>query len=343
VIRVVAAVVPYQDGIALISHNPSLSSEEPAMQAFHLFRRVRAFTLIELLVVIAIIAILIGLLLPAVQKVREAANRMQCQNNLKQLSLATANCADTHQGLLPPNWGIYPMPMPTPNNGEAGLFFHLFPYMEQQNFYNANLMPTTAQGPNGNNPTYSEWGKAMQSGVTVVKSLVCPSDYTYGMGWAPKSMIASYAVNGQVFYSYWGNGWWQPSKLFPASIVDGTSQTIFFTEKEAVSVGSSSWTVDNGLNVYPNWGSLIASTELGSQTAYTGVAAIFVVQPKLGCSYAGVSGGCGNGNVANSPHTGGINAAMADGSVHFVAQGVSPNTWWYALTPAGGDLLGPDW
>src|SRR6516225_2131942 len=97
----------------------------------------RGFTLIELLVVIAIIAVLIGLLLPAVQKVREAANRVKCGNNLRQLGLAAHHYHDDHQH-LPPSMGYTPL-------AESGVwghhFFHLLPYLEQDGLFRRALGP----------------------------------------------------------------------------------------------------------------------------------------------------------------------------------------------------------
>jgi prepilin-type N-terminal cleavage/methylation domain-containing protein len=331
---------------------------------FRVFRtRKSSFTLIELLVVIAIIAILIGLLLPAVQKVREAAARAQCQNNVKQLSLGCINCSDTHQGVMPPNWGIYPNLTPAANNGEAGCFFHLLPFIEQQNLYNLSLQPSSPQGNNVGPggaalPTYSEWGLLYLKGAVSPKVFQCPSDPTFGMGsdyGTYPVLYASYGVNGQTFFSSWSSAELvvlgpnidigHPQR-YPAYLSDGTSNTIFFTDKESVSYGATTWTPDGGENWWPNWGSLMNSTE-GGVAGYppepTGIAAMFQVQPKMGCTNGSYTGGCGNGGVAVSPHTGGIVTGLGDGSVRFVAQGTNPWTWWYAMTPSGGEILGPDW
>src|SRR6187401_866863 len=121
--------------------------------------RSRGFTLIELLVVIAIIAILIGLLLPAVQKVREAAARSQCQDNMHNIIIALINAADTNQGKMPPGLGLYTSRNAVTNNGHGGLFLHILPYMEQQPAYNASFTPAGSgvDDRNGNLATYSCW------------------------------------------------------------------------------------------------------------------------------------------------------------------------------------------
>jgi prepilin-type N-terminal cleavage/methylation domain-containing protein/prepilin-type processing-associated H-X9-DG protein len=292
------------------------------MPSLHLFHRGRGFTLIELLVVIAIIAILIGLLLPAVQKVREAAARAQCQNNLKQISLATINCADTHGGLLPPSIGLYPISYPSPNNGNGGIFFHILPFVEQQNIYNAGYVTPDPDGRNGKNPTYSQWTPLVKAAI--VKSYICPSDGTQSPS---RPAHSSYGVNGQIFrHNYrWGG---VSLSRFPATITDGTSNTIFFTDKLA-----RCRTGFYPNNYWPDWGPIISSTDKGDPV---GPLSIFQVTPHGNPAFC-------NGGRASSPHTGGITVGMADGHVRFVAQGVSPYTRWYALTPHNGDLLGSDW
>src|SRR5947209_7914230 len=193
-------------------------------------RQRRAFTLIELLVVIAIIAVLIGLLLPAVQKVREAASRMSCANNLKQLGLAAHNYHDS-RGHLPPVIGYYP-----PASGAFGTcFFHLLPFIEQDNLYRSALGsvpfpqpdgPTVVHFP-GNNNFYSQ----------PVKTFLCPSDPSVG----PDGVVtingfpfgaSSYAPNAMVISERFAIGP-QGKARIDTDIPDGTSNTILHAEKYA--------------------------------------------------------------------------------------------------------------
>src|SRR5262245_54305215 len=154
-----------------------------------------AFTLIELLVVIAIIAILIGLLLPAVQKVREAAARMQCSNNLHQLGLAIHNYESTY-GKLPAAYTLLATPDPDPNAQFAGrrvglsLLANLLPYMEQAPLYQ-RLDPTKSEFNTVNIPPNGPHSGANTAYATVVKNYLCPSEPTkpvidaYNEVWGP--------------------------------------------------------------------------------------------------------------------------------------------------------------
>ncbi|HTU92418.1 MAG TPA: DUF1559 domain-containing protein [Gemmataceae bacterium] len=315
---------------------------------FHCFRRLhwRGFTLIELLVVIAIIAILIGLLLPAVQKVREAANRTQCQNNLKQIGLGTINCSDTHQGSLPTGLGLYPNGSPSTNNGAGPIWFHILPFIEQQNMYNSALLANDTSGPggiggggaglafNGTYPTYDCWANSLQG--LVIKTYLCPSDPTLPNGNYPVYVPLCYAANAQVFQQFSSPSNWENNSYsrYPGNVSDGTSNTIFFTEREydcqdpANPYSGDPWNAPLGGGMCP---CLFAWIWCGQPT---GVGNYFQITPPVG--------NC-NPLTPSSGHTGGIIAALGDGSVRLAAQGMSPQTWWNAQTPNAGDILGVDW
>jgi prepilin-type N-terminal cleavage/methylation domain-containing protein len=322
--------------------------------------RWRGFTLIELLVVIAIIAILISLLLPAVQKVREAAARAQCQNNLKQIQLATISCADAYRGTLPPGLGDYPKGSQTgercnPDNygkvlaynaGFGGPLYHILPFIEQQNLYNATKCT------NGIGYDVEQGAMGVANGGTMmipVQSYICPSDPTGngGAGYGTWASVGSYAFNGMIFQADWVG-----YSRFPASIVDGTSNTVFYTEVYAGGNGwgSSTWIYDESLWWwdYNSFETPPASNGDCGPLNYYGTAYTPLILPPLTYCQQTVAWSWGNAASvcmcrAVSPHTAGINCAMGDGSVRFTNQGVSATTWFAACTPAGGEILGSDW
>ena len=303
------------------------------MPFLRVLRRWRGFTLIELLVVIAIIAILIGLLLPAVQKVREASMKTQCQSNLHNIALAAIDCSDAHQGKMPPGLGNYPNQLGSANNGLGGLLFLILPYIDEEPVYKQTLTISgdNADNRNGPFPTYTQWNGTLQNHR--VKVYYCPMDPTKEGGWA--NSTTSYAYNAMVFTSSgsWsgGNSPWGQYSVYPASISDGTTQTVFFTEKEVQSYGGANWAPDVGFNYWPDWGPSVYGED---GNGIRGPAALFQVQPK------------NNGGDANSPNTGhsqGINVAMGDASSRFISAGISGSTWWAAFTPHNNDVLGADW
>jgi prepilin-type N-terminal cleavage/methylation domain-containing protein len=318
------------------------------------FRRARqrwcGFTLIELLVVIAIIAILISLLLPAVQKVREAAQRAQCSNNLKQIMLGTIDCADAHRGLLPPQYGYYPLVAQSAAFGPV--FYHILPWIEQNNLYQNGHDPNWQV--DGVPQWYVYWNTTFFNAVAIFN---CPSDPGDIDGvLAPTNPwgLSSYGSNYQVFGNPSGgdNGNdMQGSSHYPASITDGVSNTIFFAHKYGQCGGYGS------LWAHGNWEfNYMAMFAYGSANGLTGYSTNDIYG--WGASNGFPAGTVGPASIwqqspnpyqtacnptrAASPHTGGITVGMGDGSVRFVTQGCSGTSWWAAVTPSTGDLVGSD-
>jgi prepilin-type N-terminal cleavage/methylation domain-containing protein/prepilin-type processing-associated H-X9-DG protein len=294
------------------------------------------FTLIELLVVIAILAILIGLLLPAVQKAREAGARLSCQNNLKQIGLALHNYHDGH-GYFPP------VSTTTPHNHNWVAF--VLPYLEQENL--ARLYRQDVNWDHASN----------QPAVrTPVKVLLCPSapdpgrlDHLAGgkvaavTDYAPPATVASTLVaTGLVTRPANPDGVPASNKnVRLAEVTDGASNTVMVVED----AGRPAHWLRNGLgppNSTPGGGN---DPVTNGRVTGSGWADPANSVPLHGFTPDGLHApgpcpiNCTNNNEVFSFHRGGANAVFADGSVHFLAESVNIRVLAALVTRAGGEVV----
>jgi prepilin-type N-terminal cleavage/methylation domain-containing protein len=294
------------------------------MPHFRGFKFLKGFTLVELLVVIAIIAVLIGLLLPAVQKVRDAANRAVSENNLKQMTLATHEFASAHNGDMPPIFGNYPYNSYGSGGGYGSYFFHLLPYIEQTNLYNSSAQSIWLWTGSGwtQGTQYSSY---LLSGKDV-KIYTAPGDPTY----APGLGGASYQVN-ELAISWSSN--------IGKSYGDGLSNTVFLAEHyEQALVWGLTWqgqccNYGNGWSY--SWGYSQQTNHWWDTTPlYYPSYPPFQNHPAPSQAYM---------SQLQSLSDGGILVGLGDGSVRGVSNGISYSTWYAVHTPDSGDVPGSDW
>jgi prepilin-type N-terminal cleavage/methylation domain-containing protein/prepilin-type processing-associated H-X9-DG protein len=293
-----------------------------------------AFTLIELLVVIAILAILVGLLLPAVQKVRQAAARTQCQNNLKQIGIACHSYHDANQGLPPGYLATAPYSDGATDTSPGwGWGAFLLPYLEQDSLSRQfDLGQPVPSSP------------AIQ---TVLKAYLCPADAPptsafsitgpTGAGVAlaaPSSYAATCGPDASDVADPTGLGvFYRNSRTRFSDITDGTSQTVM--------IGDRAWADSQGIWAgAPSGGVLRAGPRNPWQSA-TGPAANFVLAHN---NWINIKTDADGGlDDFSSYHPNGANLLFADGSVHFVrsitVDGPERQALWALGTRAGGEVI----
>jgi len=293
----------------------------------------RGFTLIELLVVIAIIDILIGLLLPAVQKIREAANRMKCSNNLKQWGLAMHNYHDT--------FGKFPAG--AINNPRQAWPMYLWSFVEQNSLEQKNDLTKNFYEPPGT------IGNTL-NGLTGAKVPIyyCPSDNgsdlnsaaayyqrrrgNYAVNWGNVKYDTAPPTTGNAPFYHYNGVRSTPAVVTIASVTDGTSSTLMMSETlMAKSPDDNDWRGDiqNDDGVFKFMTLLTPNTSAPDVVNW----AIPNGDPKMPVNTAG-----SQYSAARSRHAGGVNVAFCDGSIRFIRDSIPLQTWQWLGTMNGGEV-----
>jgi prepilin-type N-terminal cleavage/methylation domain-containing protein/prepilin-type processing-associated H-X9-DG protein len=311
----------------------------------------RGFTLIELLVVIAIIAVLIGLLLPAVQKVREAAARMSCQNNLKQMGLAHHMYHDTYQHFC---WGYQDGFGANANTTYTytGWQLQLLPYTEQSALWNQSVTWLT------NNPYNTDTDQfpaaSFQQKIYICPSNTRPTTVTYTPQQPPVVYeLTSYmgitgnngsnpnqgggTPNGILYYN---------SAVKMVQIIDGTSNTLLVGERPCSPDLSFGWGFSPYGFGYGDGDTLLGSNDTYEATAVGDLATNVGFHAPINAAAYGTSSNPGGGEAYDldcfhfwSFHTGGANFLMADGSVHFISYSCPVATFSAMCSMANGEVV----